>query len=97
MIHCAGMIRLSVKEVAEARGFPNAKQLADAAGILPTSMYSIWQGRATRIDLATLDKLCALLRVHPGLLFEYMLDKAPDPIPQSQSAKKVEKKKGRKR
>jgi len=61
-------MRLTVREVAQAKGWRNAKELGDAAGIPNVSMYRIWNGTATRIDLSTLEKLCEILEVQPGLL-----------------------------
>ncbi|MGH9830199.1 MAG: helix-turn-helix domain-containing protein, partial [Blastocatellia bacterium] len=49
------MIKLNVREVAEAKGFANASALASATGVHRTSMYRIWDGAATRLDLETLD------------------------------------------
>jgi DNA-binding Xre family transcriptional regulator len=66
------MIKLTVKEVAQAKGFENASALAAATGIHPTSMYRIWSGKATRLDLATLDKLCDVLQVPAGLLISHV-------------------------
>jgi DNA-binding Xre family transcriptional regulator len=56
-------MRLTVKEVALSRGYRNAKELGDAAGIPNVSMYRIWNGTAKRIDLETLEKLCEVLQV----------------------------------
>src|SRR5215216_3612904 len=67
-------VRLTVKDIAEARGFKNAKQLADAAGIHYKSMYTIWSGDAQLISLDVLGRLCTTLRVQAGLLFEVIPD-----------------------
>ena len=67
-------MRLNVKAVASAKGYQNAKVLGEAAGIQPTSIYRIWNGTASRVDLATLDKLCKLLDVPVGMLLEYIPD-----------------------
>ena len=67
-------MRLTVKEISEARGFKNAKQLADAAGIRYKSMYPIWNGTARMIGLDTLERLCNTLRVQAGMLFEVVPD-----------------------
>ena len=64
------MIRLAVREVAEARGIKNAKQLGEAAGLHYKSAYAIWNGASKLIGLETIDKLCKTLRVHAGMLFE---------------------------
>src|ERR1044072_3083655 len=71
------MMKLTVKEIAEARGFKNAKQLADTAGIRYKSMYPIWNGTARMIGLDTLERLCNTLRVQAGMLFEIVPDDEP--------------------
>ena len=72
-------MKLTVREIAEARGFKNAKQLADAAGIHYKSMYTIWSGEAQLISMDVLGRLCTTLRVQPGLLFEQIADDEPVP------------------
>lgn len=71
-----------VKEIAEARGITNARALSAKAGIPPMSMYAIWNGTATRVDLATLEKLCKELRVPLALLLEY-IPEVIEPLPSS--------------
>ena len=66
------MIKLNVREVAEAKGFSNASALAAATGIHRTSMYRIWNGAATRLDLDTLDRLCEVLKVPAGMLMTHI-------------------------
>jgi DNA-binding Xre family transcriptional regulator len=87
------MMRLTVKDTAEARGFKNAKQLADAAGIRYKSMYPIWNGTARMIGLDTLERLCNTLRVQAGLLFEIVLsDEAlPEAAPEVKETQGVSK------
>ena len=77
-------MRLTVKDIAEARGFKNAKQLADAAGIHYKSMYTIWSGEAQLISMDVLGRLCTTLRVQPGMLFEQLAD--AEPLPNSELA-----------
>lgn len=78
------MIRWVVREVAERAGIRNARELAVKTGLPPTSAYRIWTGKATRTDLATLDKLCTALEVKPGQIFEHVAEpeklKRPGPI-----------------
>jgi DNA-binding Xre family transcriptional regulator len=73
-------MRLAVKEIAETRGFKNAKQLADAAGIHYKSMYTIWSGDAQLISLEVLGRLCTTLRVQAGLLFEIIPEADVEPF-----------------
>ena len=83
MLDSGGMkVRLNEKEIqsiAAARGFTNAKQLADAAGIHYKSMYTIWNGEAQLISMDVLGRLCSTLRVQPGVLFEQVADVEPLP------------------
>lgn len=77
-------MRLTVKDIAEARGFKNAKQLADAAGIHYKSMYTIWSGEAQLISMDVLGRLCTTLRVQPGMLFEQVAE--TESLPDSELA-----------
>ncbi len=78
---------LMVKEVAEARGFKNAKQLADNAGIRYKSMYPIWNGTARMIGLDTLEKLCDTLRVQAGMLFEKLPDSEVESVSDAETTR----------
>src|SRR5215813_30371 len=76
------MIRWVVREVAQRAGFRNARELAARSGLPPTSVYRIWTDKATRTDLATIDKLCTALHVKPGQLFEHEAE--PARLPQKE-------------
>jgi DNA-binding Xre family transcriptional regulator len=71
------MMILNVKDIAEARGIKNAKQLADACGLHLKSAYQLWKGEARMIALDTLESLCKTLRVQAGVLFEIIPDIEP--------------------
>ncbi|HEY6332335.1 MAG TPA: helix-turn-helix domain-containing protein [Blastocatellia bacterium] len=89
-------MKLAVKETAEARGFRNAKDLADRLGLSYSSVYPLWSGTAKRIDLATLTRLCRGLKANAGLLLVYDptddddLDVAP-PAAKTNSRKNAKK------
>ena len=76
-------MKLIVKDVAEREGFKNANELAVKTGIPLFSMYRIWEGRAKMIALETMDRLCTVLKVKPGQLFEHEAE--PDKLPGAQS------------
>lgn len=61
-------VRLRVGEVARQQGL-TIKALAAHAGVAYNTAHSIATGRATRIDLDTLDRICGALHVEPGELF----------------------------
>jgi len=89
-------MRLVVKEVAEREGFASAYELANKTGIPVHSMYRIWNDQARMIGLDTLDKLCTVLNVKPGQLFEHEAE--PDKLPggtESLNAPKAKPRRGR--
>jgi len=61
-------ILLRVGELARQQGL-TIKALAARAGIAYNTAHSLVTGRATRIDLDTLDRICTALDVEPGTLF----------------------------
>ena len=64
------VIRLIVKEVAEAKGIDNPFVLSNKSGLNYAICHRLWQGDQQRIDLKTLARLCEVLQVTPGALFE---------------------------
>ena len=58
-------ITLRIGEIAKAQGL-TIKALAARAGVAYNTAHTLYTGRATRIDLDTLDRICAALRVEPG-------------------------------
>lgn len=74
MLVSGAMMKWNVKEIAEAKGYKNARELSDAAGIPLASMYRLWKGTADMVGLATLNKLCGLLDVPVGMLLTYIPD-----------------------
>lgn len=82
------MMKLFVKEVAQAKGFKNAKALADAmsehfgASMSYSTIYPLWNDDAKLWARETFDKLCAFLKVPAGMLIQHIpgelrLDQGP--------------------
>ena len=71
-------MKLFVKEVAEAKGFKNAKALADAMSehfgvtISYRTIYSLWDDEAQLWSRPTFDKLCSFLNVPAGMLIQHI-------------------------
>src|SRR4051794_33240681 len=61
-------ISLQIGERARQQGL-TIKALAARAGVAYNTAHALATGRATRIDLDTLDRICAALQVEPGDLF----------------------------
>ncbi|MGH9765550.1 MAG: helix-turn-helix domain-containing protein [Blastocatellia bacterium] len=70
----AGMMRLRVREIAEALGIRNAAQLRTLTGLGMGSCYQLWDDSTKMVSIRTLNTLCNKLNVHPALLFEYSPD-----------------------
>jgi len=71
MTYLSRVVRLRLRKVLEARGVtPYA--LAKRAGLSLTTIYRLTRkdGRFGRIEAETLDKICGVLSVEPGELFE---------------------------
>ena len=65
------MIRSRIREVAEAKGVPNAYQLGVLIGVTPNVSARLWKDDFTQIGKVTLDKLCSALHCQVGDLLVY--------------------------
>lgn len=66
------MIRAKIREIAEAKGVPNAYQLGVLIGVTPNVSARLWKDDFTQIGKVTLDKLCAALGCNVGDLLVYV-------------------------
>ncbi len=73
------MIEIRVRAIAESRGIRNAHALAALLQVSPSVAARLWSGDFRRVDVATLDRLCAQLRVQPGSLFRFSRSGKPEP------------------
>jgi putative transcriptional regulator len=65
------MIKSNIREQAEKRGITTAYQLRKRLNISPTGAARLWRGDFEMIGMATLDKLCKLLKCQPGSLLKF--------------------------
>jgi DNA-binding Xre family transcriptional regulator len=99
MISNADMINCKLKDVAQLRGYKNAKHLTDAMSevfgrrISYSTIYPLWDNTAANYARATLDRLCRFLNISLGVLIEYTPDVEPqaDNTQQSPTAKSESK------
>jgi DNA-binding Xre family transcriptional regulator len=70
------VIRWRVDELATRKGW-GARQLAQHAGVDEKTARTILSGRATRVDLETIARLCAALGVPPGPLWREEIPARP--------------------
>lgn len=67
------MVRLKVREIAEAKGF-NISTLSRAADVPFSTVRRVWRNPYYEIKLATLQKLAVTLGVHTSELIEDVPD-----------------------
>jgi DNA-binding Xre family transcriptional regulator len=65
------MIRAKIREMAEARGIPNAYQLGVVIGVTPNVSARLWKDDFSQIGKVTLEKLCSALNCEVGDLLVY--------------------------
>lgn len=62
-------VRLTLKAARTTAGLTQI-ELADRVGVRQATISDLETGKSGRVDLAVLDKICAVLGVEPGTLFE---------------------------
>lgn len=55
------MVKLTIREAAEARGIENAYQLQKAMDVKPGMAARLWKAETEMVALKTLDRLCDAL------------------------------------
>ena len=68
------MIRAKIREIAEAKGVPNAYQLGELIGVTPNVSARLWKDSFAQIGRITLEKLCSALDCQVGDLLVYEPD-----------------------
>ena len=95
MISNGSMININLREIAQLRGYKNAKQLADAmserfgVSISYSTIYPLWANTAELYSRPTLNRLCKFLNVAPGILITYNEDEGQESGTGSQPAAKT--------
>ena len=71
------MIRLRIKEIAEAKGMKQY-QLVEKSGVTPQLLNRYWNNNIQRVDLEELNKIAIALGVAPGDLIVVSGNNSPD-------------------
>ncbi|MBI4530595.1 MAG: helix-turn-helix transcriptional regulator [Candidatus Latescibacteria bacterium] len=79
------MIMFKLPIIASLRGYYKQKEIAEGAGLHPNIISAIYRGTVRRLDIETLDKLCAFLRCNIQDILEY----APDERNNEKNEKEV--------
>lgn len=70
------MIRFRINEVLDRKDW-SGYRLAQESGLNQSVIWKIVGGKARRLDVDTLNALCAALGCQPGDLLEFVPDKKP--------------------
>lgn len=70
------MIKWKVKEAAQAIGIDNATQLRAKTGLGQSTCYGLWDNKSEHVARNTINVLCRVLQVNPGVLIEYVPDES---------------------
>ncbi len=70
------MLIVRVGKIAKEKGI-SIQELADRAGIAYNTAKALYRGHSSRIDLPILERICQVLEVEPGALFEQVEDDYP--------------------
>lgn len=65
------MLRMVVKDVALREGIENPNALAEATGLPYETCRRLWNKTPAMIGISTIERLCDVLKVRPGQLFDY--------------------------
>jgi DNA-binding Xre family transcriptional regulator len=77
MVLSEDMMRIHVQEIAVTKGINSAKALSVQSGIPYASAHRIWNGSVTMLALDTIEKLCRLFNVQPGMILSWVDTDAP--------------------
>ena len=78
MLASGAMIQCKLKDIAQAKGYKNAKDLTDALSehfgirLSNSTIYPYWNDTVQNFNRITLDRLCLFLQVPPGLLIQHV-------------------------
>jgi DNA-binding Xre family transcriptional regulator len=87
MLNNGVMVNSKLKEIAEAKGYKNAKRLADAMSehfgtrLSYRSIYALWDNTADLYARGTLNRICQFLSIPLGMLIVYEGDPQTEPGP----------------
>lgn len=69
------MIKFNLDRVLFENGNMKIPRLQEMSGVNKNTLYAIYNGSITRMDVSVIDRICAALNCQPGDLFEYIPDK----------------------
>jgi putative transcriptional regulator len=68
------MIKFNLDRVMFEKGNIKVSKLQEISGVNKNTLYSMYKGDITRIDVSVIDRVCKALGCQPGDLFEFEED-----------------------
>jgi putative transcriptional regulator len=71
------MIKFNLDRLLFEKGNIKIPKLQEMSGVNKNTLYAIYNGSITRMDVSVIDRICAALNCQPGDLFEHVKKEAP--------------------
>ena len=68
------MIKFNLDKIMFNRDRMKVPKLHELSGVNKNTLYAMYNGTITRIDVSVIDRICIALKCQPGDLFEYIPD-----------------------
>jgi hypothetical protein len=81
-------VRFTVREIARAKGFRNARHLAEVAHVSFTTMYGIWDNTKKYVSFDVLERLAKTLEVPAPMLLTDQPEAGQGETPRATARKK---------
>jgi DNA-binding Xre family transcriptional regulator len=78
-------LKLKVRKVAEDEGIKTPYELSQRSRLPYETCRALWNDQSNMIALKTLERLCTVLKVRPGQMFEFEPEVLPAVEPQSKA------------
>ena len=69
------MIKFKLDRIMFESGNIKIPKLQEKSGVNKNTLYAIYNGSITRMDISVIDRICAALNCQPGDILEYVPDK----------------------
>ncbi|AGL01600.1 helix-turn-helix domain-containing protein [Desulfoscipio gibsoniae] len=72
------MIKFKLDRLLFEKGNMKIPKLQEMSGVNKNTLYAIYKGSITRVDVSVIDRICSALNVQPGDLMEYVKEESAD-------------------
>ncbi|WP_437236222.1 helix-turn-helix domain-containing protein [Dehalococcoides sp. HCBD] len=69
------MIKINLDRLMFENGRMKIPKLQEISGVNKNTLYAMYNGAISRIDISVINRICAALNCQPGDLFQYIPDR----------------------